>query len=179
MKRTWRLKPYVGLERTLVISCLEFEIEKYFDLGEHTFVHFVPGSRLFRHDPQQLEVLQFYVERKLCSQLIFVGAADHQFMESIQSGKALHDLQATIKFDLTKLLKRPHDAILDCDTEMKMLIELNVIHQCKLLMDYFFIKKRVEKNILQVKGVVTEEHTDQLKPIFQNGVAYNDITALN
>ena len=60
-----------------------------------------------------------------------------------------------------------------------MLIEFNVINQCKLLMDYFFIKEKVETNKLQVKGIVTEMQSDQLKSIFHNGIAYNDLLTLN
>jgi len=179
MKRTLRLKPYVRSENTLLICSMEFGITKYTEFRDNTFIHFVPGSRLLRYDPDQREVLQYYVERKQCSQLIFVGTRDLKFMEQIQSDETLHHLRSTLNFHLTKFLKHPHKTILAPDIQMQMLIELNVIQQCKLLMDYFFINERVEKNTLQVKGVVTEIFTDQLKSIFQNGIVYNDILTLN
>ena len=177
--RTWRLKPYVSSENTLVISSVEAQIEKYFVPCENTFIHVIPGSRLLRYDPQQREILQYYVESKLCSQLLFVGTRDPKFIDQIKSGNTIDHLQSTIKFNLSKLLNRAHGPVIDAETEIQMLIELNVIQQCKLLMDYFFIKERVEKNILQVKGLVTTLGNDQLKAIFKNGVEYNDTITLS
>jgi hypothetical protein len=60
-----------------------------------------------------------------------------------------------------------------------MFIELNVINQCKLLMDYFFIKEKVEKNKLEVRGIVMETESEHLKSIFHNGIVYNDMLTLN
>jgi hypothetical protein len=77
------------------------------------------------------------------------------------------------------LLRSKQEKAIDPAVKMQMLIEINVINQCKLLMDYFFIKEKVENNKLHVKGIVTEMQSDQLKSIFHNGIVYNDLLTLN
>jgi hypothetical protein len=174
-----KLKPYIGSEKTLVISSSTFGFEKYAEFQDRIFIHLIPGSRLLRYDPQQREILQDHVESKSCSQLIFVGSNDQQLMDQIQTGDSLYSLKSALTFNLKPLLRARHEKAIDPVVKMQMLIELNVISQCKLLMDYFFIKEKVEKNKLHVRGVVTEMKSEQLKSIFHNGIGYNDILTLN
>jgi hypothetical protein len=179
MKRLLKLKPYIGSEKTLVISSSAFGFEKYAEFQDKIYLHLVPGSRLLRYDAQQREILQEYVEDKFCSQLIFVGSNDQNFIDEIQTGDSLFSLKSALKFNLKPLLRARHEKAIDANIKLQMLIELNVINQCKLLMDYFFIKEKVEKNKLQVRGVVMEIESEHLKPIFHNGIVYNDLLTLN
>jgi hypothetical protein len=179
MNEPLKLKPYLGSEKTLVISSSYFAFEKHEKLHDKIFVHLLPGSRLLRYDPQQREMLEEHIEAKLCSQLIFVGSKDQQLMDQIQADDSLNSLKSAFKFNLKPLLRAKHEKAIDPAVKMQMLIEFNVINQCKLLMDYFFIKEKVENNKLQVKGVVTELKSDQLKSIFRNGIVYNDLLTLN
>jgi hypothetical protein len=80
---------------------------------------------------------------------------------------------------LKPFLGSRHEKAIDPSLKMQMLIEFNVINQCKLLMDYFFINEKVENNKLQVKGIVAEIQVDQFKSIFHNGIVSNDLLALN
>ncbi len=105
----------------------------------------IPGSRLLRYDPQQREILQDHIEGKSCSQVIFVGAKDQKLMDQIQTDDSLHSLKSALTFNLKPLLRAKHEKAIDPAVKMQMLIEFNVINQCKLLMDYFFIKEKVEK----------------------------------
>jgi hypothetical protein len=179
MNASLKLKPYIGSEKTLVISSSSFGFEKHTEFQDKIFVHLIPGSRLFRYDPQQREILQEYVEGKFCSQLIFVGSKDLKLIDHIQTDDSLYSLKSALTFNLKPLLRANHEKAIAPAVKMQMLIEFNVINQCKLLMDYFFIKEKVENNKLQVKGVVTEIKSDQLKSIFRNGIVYNDLLTLN
>jgi hypothetical protein len=134
---------------------------------------------LLRYDPQQREILQHLIEGKSCSQVIFVGAKDQKLMDQIQSDDSLHSLKASLTFNLKPLLRSKQEKAINPAVKMQMLIEFNVINQCKLLMDYFFIKEKVENNKMRVKGVVTQLKSDQLKSIFRNGIVYNDLLTLN
>jgi len=174
-----QLRPYIGSEKTLVISSSTLGFEKYAEFEDKIFLHLIPGSRLSRYDPQQREILQHHIEGKSCSQVIFVGAEDQKLMDQIQSDDSLHSLKASLTFNLKPLLRSKGEKAIDPAVKMQMLIEFNVIKQCKVLMDYFFIKEKVETNKLQVKGIVTEMQSDQLKSIFHNGIAYNDLLTLN
>jgi hypothetical protein len=179
MKGLLKLKPYIGSEKTLVISPSAFDVGKYGEFQDRIFIHQIPGSRLLRYDPQQREILQEHVESKSCSQIIFVGFNDEKFIDQIEDDDSLYALKSTLMFNLKPFLRARHQKAIDPEIRMQMLIELNVVNQCKLLMDYFFIKDKVEKNKLQVKGVVMENKNDQFKSIFHNGIVYNDILTLN
>jgi hypothetical protein len=174
-----KLNPYIGSEKTLVISSSSFGFEKYAEFQDKIFVHVIPGSRLTRYDPQQREILQEHIEGKSCSQLIFVGSKDKELIDQIHTDDSLYSLRSALAFNLKPLLRAKHENAIDPVVKMQMLIEFNVINQCKLLMDYFFIKEKVENNKLQVKGVVAEMKSDQLKSIFHNGIVYNDLLSLN
>jgi hypothetical protein len=178
MKRLLKLNPYIGSEKTLVISSSAFEFEKYAEFQDKIYLHLLPGSRLLRYDAQQREILQEYVEGKSCSQVIFVGSTDQKFIDEIETSDSLFSLKSALKFNLQPLLRARHEKAIDANIKLQMLIELNVINQCRLLMDYFFIKEKVEKNKLQVRGVVMEIDSD-LKSIFHNGIVYNDLLTLN
>ena len=180
MNELLKLKPYIGLEKTLVICAASaFGFEKYAQFQDHIFVHHISGGKLLRYDPQQREMLQDHVETKSCSQIIFVGSNDQKFTSQLQTPDSLYSLKAALTFNLKPLLRARHEKAIDPFIKMQMLLELNVIRQCQLLMDYFFIKEKVESNKLQVKGLVTEMKSNQLKSIFHNGIAYNDLLTLN
>src|SRR5688500_4003216 len=179
MKRLSKLKPYIGSEKTLVISSSAFGFGKYAEFQDKIYLHVVPGSRLLRYDVQQREILQDYVERKSCSQVIFVGSNDQKFIDEIETGDSLYSLKSALTFNLKPFLRARHDKAIDANIKVQMLIELNVINQCKLLMDYFFIKEKVEKNKLEVRGIVMETESEHLKSIFHNGIVYNDMLTLN
>lgn len=179
MNSLLKLKSYIGSEKTLLISSPELEIEKYAEFQDNLFVHFVNGSRLLRHDPQEREILQYYLESKSCSQLIFVGSMDRELIAQIQTDDSAFALRSALTFNLKPFLRARHERAIDADIQLQMLIELNVVKQCKFLLDYFFIKEKVAKNELQIKGVVTDFKSEYLKPIFYNGVVYNDLLTLN
>ena len=174
-----KLTPYIGSKKTLVISSSGFGFEKYADFQGKIIMHIMPDSRMLKYDPQQREILQDYIENKSCSQIIYVGSNDQSFIDKIQSGDSLYSLKSALTFNLKPLLKARHEKAIDPAIKIQMLVEFNVISQCKLLMDYFFVKEKVEKEMLQVKGIVTEMKSDQFKSIFHNGVVYNDLLTLN
>ncbi|HEX6226560.1 MAG TPA: hypothetical protein VFZ52_19200 [Chryseolinea sp.] len=179
MKRLLKLKPYIGSETTLLISSSASGLEKYLEFQDKIFIHHIRGSRLLRYDPQQREILQDHIENKSCSQVIFVGSYDQELIQQIETGDSLDSLKSALSFNLRPFLRGRHQQAIDPDVKIQMLVELNAINQCKLLMDYFFIKEKMEKNRLQVRGLVTQMGSEQLKSVFHNGVSYNDILTLN
>jgi hypothetical protein len=46
-------------------------------------------------------------------------------------------------------------------------------------MDYYFIRERVMKSELQIRGAVIEQAEGHVKEIFLNGTIYNDIISMN
>jgi hypothetical protein len=172
------LKQHIGSEKTLIISGTQFGGSKYL-LSETIIVHLVAGSRLQKFDLLERDMIQFYVDQQDCSQVLFVGSYDPALLKQLQEEESPQSLRSALKFNLTILLRHKYDRIVCQDIAAQMLIELNVINQCSLLMDYFFIKKKVEANTLQLKGLVTGMKAGPLKPVFYNGIVYNDILTSN
>ncbi len=179
MKDGKNLEAYIGLEKTLLITDSGFEIQRYVKPQDKIFTHYSTEHRLRRYDPEQKEMLEYYIEHKQCTQVIFAASQHKHLIKQIQEDESLYSAAAALKFNLNALLKHHHDRIINPDIHNQMLTELNVIIQCKFLMDYFFIKNKVNQDKLILKGVVTVLHTEQFKSIFHNGIIYNDILNLN
>ena len=165
-----KLKPYFGSKKTLIIFSASFGFEKYLEFQDKIFMPMMPHGRLLKYDPQQREILQDHIECKSCSQIIFVGSTDQRFIDKIQTDDSLYSLKSSLTFNLKPPLRIKHEKAIEPAIKIQMLIEFNVISQCKVLMDYFFIKEKVEKQKLQVKGIVMKMRSDQFKSIFHNGI---------
>lgn len=173
------LKQHIGSKKTLVISGTQFGGTKYSLSDETIIVHLVSGSRLQKFDLLERDMIQFYIDQQDCSQVLFVGSYDAALLKQLQEEESPQSLRAALKFNLNILLRDKYDRIVSPDIAAQMLIELNVITQCRLLMEYFFIKKKIGLNELQLKGLVTGMKTGSLKSVFYNGIVYNDILTSN
>lgn len=159
--------------------CQDFIIEDFASLGDKVFVHFTPESKLLQHDRELQEILKHYIEIIGCTQIIFIGYMDETIINSILDDHSLHSPQSALKFNLDVFLKNRRHSILEGIRRNQILMELSVIAQCKVLMDFYFIKPRIEKKQLQLKGVVFGNETSAHNSIFFNGIVYNDILSMN
>lgn len=178
MNYLMNLKSHIGSEKTLVITGSGFNAERYSIFSDKVFVRNVPEG-IRPYEPQQQEMLQYHIDERGCSQIILVGVKNQMLMERMEKNDTLLSIPSALKFNLSVLLGNQSDQFLSDAIRHQMLFELHVISQCRLLLDYFFIKKKVESNELQVKGLVTELKSERLKSIFCNGIAFNDLLTLN
>lgn len=179
MNRLLNLEPIVGNKRTLLITCTDVNLIYFRAFKTKVFTFPISESQLVRYNPHQQELLQHYIERESCAQVIFIGLMDENAIDRISKDNSFASPMAALKFNLSALLKDQHEPIVSQNILNQLCIELNVINQCKLLMDYYFIQQRVEKRELHLKGVATEGYTGLLKSIFYNGIVYNDIISMN
>jgi len=177
MYRLMNLQPYIGAKKTLVISTEE--IEQFYTLESRIFVHTIRGNSLLHYDQEQKEVLKYYIEQKTCSQIIVVGSKNSDWVATVQQDESLYLLAASLKFNLSVLLRNKHDNILNQKIRTQMMREFLIAKQCKFLMEYFFIKEKVRQNKLNIRGVVPVLDSELLKPIYHNGIVYNDLLTLN
>jgi hypothetical protein len=177
MYQLTKLQPYIGAKKTLVISTEE--IEQFYTLESRIFVHIIGGTSLLRYDQDQKEILKYYIEQKDCSKIIMVGSKDSDWISTVQQDESLYSLAASLKFNLSALLRDKHNQILHPKIRTQIMTEFLIIKQCKFLMEYFFIKEKVQQNKLNVQGVVPLPNGEQLKSIYYNGIVYNDLLTLN
>jgi hypothetical protein len=179
MESLINIKPFIGLEKTLLITCQDFIIEDFASFGNKVFVHFTPESKLLQHDLQSQEILKHYIEIIGCTQIIVIGYMNEAIINNILDDHSLHSPQAALKFNLEVFLKNRRHLILNRTKRNQILMELSVIAQCKVLMDFYFIRPRTEKKWLRLRGVVFGSETSPHKSIFFNGIIYNDMLSMN
>ena len=173
------LKPHIGSEKTLVISAGNSNRERHTAFVESIFVFNIPQGMLFKYDRHQQETLLHHICELECSQVIYLAPSQLTFLEYLENRDSPRSLHRAIKFHLSVLLRNKEDSVIRDHIKQQMLIELYAIEQCKLLMDYFFIRKKVDHGELKVKGLVPQISSGRFKSIFLNGVDYNTLLTMN
>ena len=170
------LKPLIGVKKTLVITCRECGLQVTDDFSGQVFTHSSLGATLQRHDYLQQESLEYFIGTKGCTQIIVTAHTHCHIMDSLKKdpflGRMLH-------FNLSAYFKNPNVRIVSKTVREQMLLELNVIDQCKMLLDYPFLRDRMRTNELHLMGVVMGNRPEQLKQVFYDNILYNTVIALN
>lgn len=173
------LKPHIGSERTLIITGGDHNDEREGTSNSGVFVFTTPQGMLFRYDPQQHETLLHHVCEKECSQIIYVAPTQRSFLEHLENKDSPGSLHRAVKYHLDVLLREHTDSPIPYSIRQQILLELYAIEQCKLLMEYFFIRKKIDQRDLKLKGLVVQLNSEQLKTIFFNGIVYNNLLTMN
>ena len=168
-----------GMDKTLIIACGEYGISKHMEFNDRIFIYALSASTLSNHDPLEKGKIQYYIESKECKRVVIVGSVHQHLIDRLVSSESLLSPAASLKFNTKVFLRNQDREILPETLRDHMLVELHVISQCNLLMDYYFIRERVMNAELQIRGVVTEQAEGHLKEIFYNGNIYNDIISMN
>lgn len=168
-----------GSEKTLIIACGEYGLNKHIEFNDRIFIYALSESMLHNHDPLEKGWIQYYIESKECKQVVIVGSVQQHLVDRLIRNESLVSPAASLKFNMKAFLRNQDKEILPEILRDQMLVELHVIHQCKLLMDYYFIRERIRSTQLQVRGFVIEQSDENLKEIFYNGNIYNDIISMN
>lgn len=173
------LKPHIGSEKTLVISDGDPHKENIHAFVDSVFVFNIPQGMLLPYDRHQHEILMHHVCDKECSQIIYTAPSQAAFLKNLENSGSPRSLHLAIKFHLGVLLRKKEDRILEDAIRNQILLELYTIEQCKLLMNYFFIRKKIDHGELNVKGLVPQMSSDRLISIFLNGIHYNNLLTMN
>ena len=168
-----------GTDKTLIIACGEYGFSKHIEFNDRVFIYALSDSMLSNHDPMEKGMIQYYIESKECRKVVIVGSVQQNLIDRLIRSEALVSPAASLKFNTKVFLRNQDRDILPETLRDHMLVELHVISQCNLLMDYYFIRERVMNAELQIRGVVTEQTEGHLKEIFYNGTIYNDIISMN
>jgi carbonic anhydrase len=169
----------VGTEKTLIIACGEYGLNKYVECNDRIFIYALPENTLQEYDPLEKGRIQYFVESRACTQVVIVGSVEKHLVQRLISNESNRSPAALLKFNLKVFLRKRDVEILPNWLRNQILVEQHIINQCNLLMDYFFIRDRVENKQLQIKGFVIDQKEENLKPIFNNRIIYNDIISMN
>jgi hypothetical protein len=173
------LQPHIGSEKTLVIFAGNSNRQRHTAFLESIFVFNIPQGMLLKYDRDQQETLLHHICEKECSQIIYLAPSQTTFLEHLENCDSPRSPHLAIKFHLSVLLRNKEGSVIRDHIKRQMLIELYAIEQCKLLMDYFFIRKKVDHGELKVKGLVPQINGGRFKSIFFNGIDYNNLLTMN
>ncbi len=173
------LMSMIGLQKTLIIACGGSNLTKYLEFNDRVFIYFLPMARLLHQDYLEKSRIQHFVESKECRQIVFVGTANQFLVDRLLGDPSHQTLRSGLQFNVSPWLKEGEGNILPAYLKNQLLVELHVITQCKYLMEYYFIRERVERNELELRGIVAMMEEEYVKPVYQNGVIFNDIISMN
>lgn len=173
------LMSMIGVQKTLIIACGDYSLNRYLEYNDRVFIYFLPDRMLRKHDALEKGRIQHFIESKECTQIVFVGTMDESLIARIKYSDAFQSLRAALRFNVKLWMRNTETGLLSSSRYNQLLVELHVITQCNDLMDYYFIRERVEKKQLHVRGLVGELQEEYIKSIFYNGITYNDITSMN
>ncbi|MEO5977690.1 MAG: hypothetical protein ABIS36_14385 [Chryseolinea sp.] len=169
----------IGVQKTLIIACGDYGLHRYLENNDRVFVYFLPEKMLQKHDPLEKERIQHFVERKNCTQIVFVGTMDESLIARIKYSDTFQSLRASLKFNIKPWMRNHETGLLSSSRYNQLLLELHVITQCNSLMEYYFIRERIEKKKFHIRGLVGDLQEEYIKSIFYNGITYNNITSMN
>lgn len=172
------LKKIIGEEKTLVITCLEccYDLEQ--SSNGQVFRYTTLGNMINPKDTHQQENLRGFVEFKKCSRIIVAGHHQCKALRYIRCDLTSDSRIANLQDNLRDLYGNNHAGILASPLKETLMVELNVVEQCKRLLSYPFIQDRFKEGELSVLGIVLNSDGD-FKAVFKNGVGYNDLISLN
>ena len=179
MEHHANLSSVIGDRRSVVITCLEC----FFDIEErgkgNAFRYTALANALHPEDMLQRNALISFVEFKGCSQIIVVGHYDCHALEYILNTKETSSPVQAIQPQLRKLIADNHLHLAPPDKQKRLLAELNVLHQCRTLMNMSDFQERITAGTLVIKGIIVDPPHQINKQIFHNGYSYNHVINVN
>jgi len=137
------------------------------------------GNMLRKHDNLQKEYIRYYLDVKKCSQIILAGHYDCHVIQKILNKTMDGSLITALEYNMDALLIENARVGLQSSVKNRMIIEVNVIEQLKLLMSYDFVYEKVKSGMLKVMGLVLDDQENLTREIFRNGIAFNNLIVSN
>ncbi|HEY3402919.1 MAG TPA: carbonic anhydrase [Ohtaekwangia sp.] len=168
------LKSTIGNQRTLVIACQECNLEHEETAGVYFYTTL--GNMLYRYDILQQDIIRHYIEDKGCTQIIVCGHHHCGILDHILQDNTSRSVLNALQFNL--IIAQKGSRLIRSRVREQILVELNIIQQCNLLMEYDFIRERVEIGNLKIVGAIITPDDDVFQ-LYCNGFSYNNLISLN
>jgi carbonic anhydrase len=170
------LKPWIGHEKTLVITCHECQLDFSGETDEQVFIYTCLGGMLRKDDTLQQECISHYLDAMGCSQIVLVGHYECSVMNKILDGLFSPLPDNFFQYNIEALQKEYDGSLLRPAIKDRLLAELNVLEQVRLLLQFDFIKEKVQEG-LNISGVMLQDGS--AREIFRNGLSFNNLLVSN
>lgn len=163
-------------KRTLLITCVECNLlpcEEHDDISVYTTLACVLDNTA----DALLESIEYFVVQQQCEQILLIAHYRCKAMDFIMESSG-NKYQKSLRDHLGKLQLNYHVEVSKADVQPRLLTEVNVVEQCKMLVTLPVVKERIECGHLEVRGLVFDERNGTFKDIFSNGVVMNTLISL-
>jgi len=172
-----QLQPWIGYEKTLVITCHECTFNFSERQHEQVFIYTCLGGMLRKDDHFQQDCIRHYLEEKACSQIILAGHYDCQVLQKILSDSFVPASQAFFQYNMEGLQRAYAQHLLKPRVKNRLLAELNVVEQLRLLMRFSCVQEKLNDGLINISGVMLDGH--DVKEVFRNGISFNNLMVCN
>jgi carbonic anhydrase len=172
------LERIIGGEKTLIITCMEccLDIEQRVSGQVYRFTAF--GNMLNPQDKYQTQSILNFVEFKGCSKIIVAGHMDCRALKFILADDRNLALRGHSQLELKEILTSSHAHLLSDASKDRVLVEQNVITQCKALLGFAPIREKFTGRNISIIGIVLLPSGGCVQ-VFSNGISYNNILSMN
>jgi carbonic anhydrase len=171
------LDPWIGNGNTLVITCQECSHCFYGEHFERVFIYTCLGAVLQKDDLTQRSCLRDYVEELNCSQIVLIGHCNCTALHRILNKVFVPSKGLLEQYNVDALQRVHADKLFVPATKVRVLDELNVLEQVRLLMAFPFIRWRQETGRLNIVGLLLDDNG--VHEIFRNGIPFNNLLISN
>jgi len=172
-----QLEPWIGYEKTLVITCHECTFDFSQRHHEQVFIYTCLGGLLRKDDHFQQDCIRHYLEEKACSQIILAGHYDCQVLQKILSDSFVPASQTFFQYNIEGLQRAYAQPLLKPRVKNRMLAELNVVEQLRLLMRFACVQEKLNDGMINISGIMLDGHN--VREVFRNGISFNNLMACN
>lgn len=165
------LSPYIGSQKTLVITCIECLVDPG-SFRNNVYTYSTLSNTLSDNDRSLQYLLRYHVHEKGCTRILVAAHMPCQALDYIMTGARTDANVRSIRAKLTDL--RPQ--YIDClprDKQTRMLTELNVCKQGDTLLGHDVVRRMVSKGKLSVEGLVYDAEKGKATKIYHNGISMN------
>lgn len=173
------LKTVIGNQRTLVITCIEcgLDIEQEYSNGE-VFQYTLLGNVLNLDDKLQSESILDFVQFKRCTRIIVAGHHGCKALNYLLKLSPKSSINGNVREFLRVVYTDNHGSLLNAKMAERMMVELNVIHQCNALLRMSGIRELVEDGRMSISGLVIDPSGNH-KQVYINGIGFNHFVSMN
>jgi hypothetical protein len=173
------IQSLIRAKKTLVIACHANDIHAKSEWHADIYMFTAPGNALSQQPYLYEEPLRHFLNEKKCEQILLVGHIHNDAIEQIMMNTSSLAPAASLVFKNNPYVRVSRKALSHDNVLRRALTQLNVIQKCQALLEFDFIRQRVENKTLSIIGVVAATTAQAAQQVFYNGIAYNHYTALN
>lgn len=179
MITTTSLRPFISSESTLLITCFECHLAITGSDAHCVVRHTSVANSISVHHEEHYQHIKNYLLEYKCRKIVVVVNVECVAMRHLIGNKYLDGYLSNIQSNLKKIVSEYRLNRLSEEPMYKRLAEINVVRQCKAILEFDFVQKLVESKQLTVHGLLIEPKLKTCLELSRNEFQFNDSVSMN